>query len=283
MKPRYILTWCALAETLFVPKSSQSQELTTVRRDVQFSQSAPYASDAEITRRLGYRVAFPGYHVTNETFRIIAPQTYPTNVLWGLFVWISPNDDPGLPSDWERELANDHLVVASACRSGNQRHPLDRFRLALDATCNSCRQFKIDRQRIYVSGFSGGARIASMLGVGYADLFTGTLCVCGVNFYKGVPTLEQKYFPATYVPDPGVLLLAKRNGHFVLLTGETDPNRQITKDTMENGFKPNGFKNVLYVEVPGMSHAIPDATMLHRALVFLSGTNLPSPVPSVYR
>jgi len=53
-----------------------------------------------------------------------------------------------------------------------------------------------------------------MLGVGYADIFNGTLCVCGVNFYQNVPTLDQKFFPATYVPDPGVVLLARRSGRF---------------------------------------------------------------------
>jgi predicted esterase len=250
---------------------------------VRFSQSAPYGSEAELTRHLGYRVTFPEYQITNETFRIIAPEVYPTNAHWGLFVWISASDEPGIPPDWERELANHRLVFAGAYRSGNQRHPLDRFRLALDATCNTCRRFKIDRQRIYVGGFSGGARMASMLGVGYADIFGGALCICGVNFYQNVPTLEQKYFPATYVPDPAVALLAKRSGHFVLLTGENDPNRQITKDTAEHGFKPNGFKNVLYLEVPGMGHAMPETTILREALDFLSETNQAPRAPNIER
>jgi predicted esterase len=159
--------------------------------------------------------------------------------------------------------------MVSAYKSGNDRHPLDRFRLALDATCNMCRTYRIDRRRIFIGGFSGGARIASMLGVAYGDVFTGTLCVCGVNFYRALRSPEGEEYPATYSPDPGAWARAKQVGRFVLITGETDPNRRSTKCLAESGFKRDGFKNVRYLEVPGMGHATPDLGLFKSALEFL--------------
>jgi dienelactone hydrolase len=241
------------------------------RQEVQFTQTAPYSDGTNITRHFGYTVDLPAYAITNESFQIVIPRTYSTNGSWGLLVWISPSDDPDISLDWQEELKSQELLFVSARRSGNQRHPLDRFRLALDATCNVCRRYKVDRKRIYVGGFSGGGRMASMLGVAYADLFTGTLCVCGVNFYKEVGVAGGKYYPATFVPDPGVLLLGKRSGRFVLLTGENDQNRENTKSLSMSGFKREGFRNVLYLEVPGMGHAMPDVKVLRQSLDYLAG------------
>jgi predicted esterase len=140
--------------------------------------------------------------------------------------------------------------------------------LALDATCNMCRQYKVDRRRIYVAGFSGGARIASMLGVAYADVFTGTLCICGVNFYKDLIVDKGRYYPATFAPDPSVLLLGKQNSRFVLVTGEHDENRENTRSAL-SAFKREGFRQVVCFEVPGMSHAMAPGKTLGAALDYL--------------
>jgi predicted esterase len=239
-------------------------------REIRFSQTAPYSDQTNITRHFGYTVPLPTYVITNESFEVAVPDTYSTNGSWGLLIWIGPSDNPAVPAGWRAQLANHQLLFVSAHRSGNLRPPLDRFRLALDATCNMCRNYKIDRRRIYIGGFSGGARIASMLGVAYADIFTGTLCVCGVNFYKDISALEGQYYPATFTPDPGVLLLAKRNGRFVLLTGQYDENRENTQRLSTAGFKREGFRNVLYLEVPAMKHAMPSAEVLGTALEFLA-------------
>jgi hypothetical protein len=245
--------------------------MTLVRFDRHFEQTAPYSDATNITKHFGYTVPLPDYTITNETFLLNAPKETTTNQSWGVLIWISPSDDPGIPEEWVREVTEHHLLFAAARRSGNARHPLDRIRLALDATCNMCRQYKIDRSRIYVGGFSGGSRIASMLGVAYADIFTGTLCCSGVNFYTDVPAGGGKYYPGTFVPDPGVLLQAKRKGRFVLLTGEHDENRENTERVSTKGFKSEGFRNVLYLEIAGLRHEMPTATDLGTALDFLAG------------
>jgi len=258
----------ALAAGVAAVHAAVLNPVASPRTDVQFSQSAPYVSLPGLRKHLGYPGPLPAYHVSNEVFQVIVPTSYSTNQTWGLLVWVSAADEPRVPRDWDAELSVHRLLVVSAHHGGNERDTVDRFRLALDATCNICRRYTIDPKRIYVGGFSGGARIASMLGVAYADLFCGTLCVCGVDFYQPIPAAGGGYYLANYMPDPGVLLLAKKR-RYVLLTGQNDINRDNTRSTSDNGFKRAGFKNVLYLEVPGMSHALPARPTLKTALDYL--------------
>ena len=111
--------------------------------------------------------------------------------------------------------------------------------------------------------------MASMIGVAWPDVFTGTFCVCGANFYRDVESAAGGYYGAAYTPDPRYLPLAKRARRFVLLTGEHDMNRENTKILMEKGFLQDGFSQVLYLELPGMKHTIPGAVDLNTALDYL--------------
>ena len=188
-----------------------------------------------------------------------------------MFVWVSPGDRPTVPEDWQQVLEQHRLLFVGAYNSGNPRHLLDRFRLALDATFNVQQAMKIDRRRIYVSGFSGGGRVASMLGVACPDIFAGAIPICGVDFYMPVPAGPGQFFPASYVPQPHQVHLAKTNSHFVLITGETDGNRLNTDCVYREGFRKNGFAHVNYMEVPGMGHAIPAGTWLDKALRSMEG------------
>ena len=270
MKPkRFACLVVVLGCVLACVAQGRGQSASWSCEEHQFTNSAPYAAAGEITRHFGYAVALPQYDLKVEKFRVLVPREESTNRTLGLLVWISPENEAQVPDALALELAPHRLLVVSAYRSGNDRHPLDRFRLALDATSNLCRKYPVDRNRIYVGGFSGGGRIASMLGVAYGDIFTGTLCVCGVNFYRSLRGPQGEEYPAVYAPDPGAWARAKQTGRFAFITGETDPNRPNTNVLAQNGFRRDGFKNVLYVEVPGMGHEVPDSQVFRKALDFL--------------
>jgi hypothetical protein len=253
-----------------------------------FTNSAPYASISELSRRMGGPLGSPPYDLSREGFRVIAPESLSTN--WGLFVWISPGHDAYIPRDWEPVFAEHQLVFAAPYQSGNNRELADRFRLALDAVFNLSRQYGIDRKRIFVGGFSGGGRMASMLAIAYADIFAGAFCVCGVNFCQEVTFTSEEgsaipgsglgagqvrpsptvRFPASFRPPQPMQDLAKRNARLFLLTGSTDENRLNTKALYEAGFKRVGFRHLQYRDIPGFGHAIPKAAELEKALSFLS-------------
>jgi hypothetical protein len=235
-----------------------------------FLETAPYSTPEEVARRFGFVQPAPSYDVQREKFKLLVPDTYTTNGGWGVLVWVSPGDDAYVRKDWAPELAKHRLLFVGACNAGNNRNPIDRIRLALDAAFNVSRRFGVDGKRIYVGGLSGGGRIASMLGIAYGDIFKSALCICGVNFYKNVPASGGKFYPATYVP-PQELVLEARKNRFVLLTGEEDMNRQATKDTWIGGFRASGFQNVLCLDVKSMKHELPGAPVLNTALNYLDG------------
>jgi predicted peptidase len=197
------------------------------------------------------------------------PKNYRSEEAWGLFVWISASDSPKIPAEWETVLAVRKLLFVGAFQSGNPRNIFDRMRLAVDANVGMRKRYRIDPRRVYVSGFSGGARVASMLGVAFADLFTGTLPFMGVNFYTELPAENGKQFGISYIPDDHALAIAKKQCRYVLVTGENDFNRVNTRSAEENGFRKEGFTSVLCLEVPGLGHAMPPAEWLEKGLEFL--------------
>ena len=258
------LSWRLPAQPTNVP------HIKPGRRDAQFQLSAPYSSGDEIRRRFHIQARVRAYDILKERFEIIVPQGYSPQTNWGLFVWVSPSDSPRIPEEWAATLDRRGFLFIGAYGGGNERDALDRFRLAVDASLNMRQRFRVDPKRIYVSGFSGGGRVASMLGVGYADIFTGTIPICGVNFYAPVSTAEGQTFEGSYTSDPVLAALARKNNRFALVTGEADPNRTSTLAICEQGFKKFGFDHVLYLEVPGMGHAMPSGEWLEKALDFLA-------------
>src|SRR5262245_415207 len=238
--------------------------------DVTFDTSSKDLCDPEeVKARFRASDKIAPYDLKQEQFKIVVPKSYAHAAKWGLFVYISADDSPGLPAEYEPLLEKRKLLAVAAHKSGNGRNIFDRFRLAIDAAVNLQKRFNLDAGRIYVSGFSGGARTASMLAVAYADLFSGAIPLCGVNFYTEIPSDPGKHWPVGYIPVNEALAIAKAKGRYVLVTGEKDFNLANTKAVYEHGFKKEGFKNAKLIEVPGMSHSPAPADWLDKGLDFL--------------
>lgn len=244
---------------------------TPGRHTIQFSKSAIQSNADEVKWRL-HSIENPGtFDITKERFQLIIPTNYKADEQWGLFIWIGAGNAPNIPPPWETVLASRKLLFVGAHESGNKRDIFDRIRMAIDASVEMRRQYRIDERRVYVAGFSGGARVASMVGVAFADVFTGAMPFMGVNFYTELNGDDGKRFGITYIPDDEVLKIAKAKCRYVLVTAEKDFNRSETHAAKEQGFRKEGFANVLCLEVPGIGHAMPDAKWLKRGLSFLDG------------
>jgi dienelactone hydrolase len=239
--------------------------------DLVFTEAAEESSSAELKRRFHAAKDAPAYDIAKEKFRAIVPATYRhDDAAWGLFVWVDSGPQPGLPGGWGAVLAEKRLICVAALESGNQRDLFDRCRMAVDAAHNMRKRFHIDPDRVYVSGMSGGGRVSSMLGVAYADVFAGTFPFMGTNFYKPIPTGEpNKVWLPMYEPDPRILASAKTRNRYVLMTGETDFNRENTQRIVKDGFKAEGFRHTLYIEVPGVGHQRPPAEWLAKGIKYL--------------
>jgi predicted esterase len=263
---RYLIALPFLATLSFAADASKPG----VRSPITFKVSPPVSDNAQLKMRMHAAETPPPFDISMEKFDIIVPKKYKKGDPYGLFIWISPSNAPSLPPEWEPVLAEKKLIFVGAHNSGNNREVFARMRMAVDANDNLRELYDIDDKRVYVSGFSGGARVASMLGVTYADMFTGAIAFMGVNFYTDIVTLDKtEVFEARYIPHDEIAALAKTDCRYVLVTGEKDFNLKGTSAVFENGFKKEGFKAVELMNIPGQGHQPPKAEWLKKAIEFL--------------
>jgi predicted esterase len=261
-------------------KNSDDDKVEPGKRGViRFSESPIQSSDKEqVALRLSAAESPPDFDITQEEFEILVPEDYDPRQPHGLFIWISAGKNPTIPADWEPVLAENKLIFIGARNSGNPRNIFDRIRLAIDANHGLRQKYNIDGRRVYLSGFSGGARVASMAGVAWAEMFSGTICFMGVNFYTDIEAEDGKLYGLNYLPDDTVVGLAKQHCRYVLVTGEKDFNRPNTRGVYENGFQKEGFEHIKLIDIPQQGHTLPAAKSLQQAIEFLDEGKPPAPV-----
>ena len=171
-------------------------------------------------------------------------------------VYISPMETGRIPGTWKDVLAASNLIWIGANRSGNQVRVARRVSYAMVAPAVVARDYQVDSSRVYVSGFSGGGRVASMVAPEYPQVFKGAIFICGVNFWGN--------------REPARLETVQAN-RYVFLTGRKDFNRQETR-TAYRSYQRAGVEGVLLMDISGMDHRNPSAAKLTQAIAFLDDT-----------
>jgi poly(3-hydroxybutyrate) depolymerase len=216
------------------------------------------------------------YNLADETFEVYVPADYTGKEPYGLFVWVNPGPDGKVHGSWAKVLDKHKLIWVGANNSGNNRSGWIRMGLALDAVNYMPTKYNIDKNRVYVSGASGGGRCSSMLGVAYPEYFTGgSYPIIGCNFYRRVEVSAggvgkgAEFYPQSFKRPAAKLwdAVTKERRH-AYLTGDNDPNRQQTELNYKAA-KKDGFKHITYIQVPGMGHQPPDAEWFEKGIVAL--------------
>ena len=146
-----------------------------------------------------------------------------------------------MPEGWEAALDRYNLVWVGAKDAGNEVHVARRVICALLAPLIAAQVVAIDPSRIFLSGFSGGGRVASMMMPLYPGRFAGALFICGAN-------------PLFVVSPEGVSGLDHRP--LVFLTGTGDFNLEDTRLAVST-FQQAGLSRAELVVVEGLGHALP--------------------------
>lgn len=254
-----------LALILQTPDSAaQFPPFRTGLSDLNLTVSSPFSGTNTLQSRIGYVSRRSTYNPAREVYRVIVPQNYTHARTWGLFIWIDMMDSPRFPRDWPSVLAQKGFVTVLLANAGNRRSSGDRIRMALDARHHMPRLFNIDHSRIIVSGWSGGARIASVLGVAYGDQFPNCVPMMGCVFYEQIPLGRNRFFPVAYTPNAAIVNRAKNN-RFIIVTSQGDALGLECRLVYEHGFKANGFTDTRLVSVPTAS-SLPNGQWLGRIL-----------------
>jgi len=169
----------------------------------------------------------------------------------GVFVYVSPRNSGKIDPRWRAVMDQQNLVYIAARDSGNRKPVNRRMVLAIMAIRALARKIPFASDRIIVSGFSGGGRVASMLASQYPGAFSGALYICGVNPFKKKTTDVER--------------LAQNR--FVFLSGTRDFNLADTRRVYHQ-YLATGAQSKLMV-VRDMTHELPDTKVLTEALEFL--------------
>src|SRR5258708_2602081 len=202
---------------------------TGLQSDVVFSDYSPLSSSAEVLHRLlsplnaaEVRKRLAHSTVTlrdqpidlaQERFTIYVPSHLPTQG-YGLLVFIPPWENAMLPRGWAATLDRRGVIFVSASNSGNAANILDRRDpLALLAAHNIMQRFRVDPERIYIGGFSGGSRVALRLALGFPDVFRGAFLNAGSD-----PIGDAQ----TPLPPPELFSRFQEMTRIVYITGQND-------------------------------------------------------------
>ena len=123
-----------------------------------------------------------------ETFHIRLPADFTPQASYGVVVFISgPQSKMGCPATWIPVPDEYKLIYVAPQNAGNKESLGLRDARALTSALLIKKYYLIDPKRIYVAGYSGGARVAGMTGFKHPETWRGTIQSCGADFYKPVP------------------------------------------------------------------------------------------------
>ncbi|MGN6513655.1 MAG: hypothetical protein ACTHKZ_08825 [Lysobacteraceae bacterium] len=212
---------------------------------------------ARYVDRAGEGLATQSIQVGEETFDLFVPGS-PGEAGYGVLVYVWPGDGISMPVSWRRQFEARHLIFIAARRSGNDENVLDRrVPLALHGLGYVTRHFRVDPQRVYVGGFSGGSRVAQKLALGYPDVFRALLLTGG----------SDAIGTAGFVPpDRERMRLFQRRLRIVFATGTMDwPNR--TKDARTRAsFEAFCVRGMQMVAPSRTGHWVPEDGVMERVL-----------------
>ncbi len=187
-------------------------------------------------------------------WEVFVPSSYNPENPPGVMVYVSPeNHMKNVPASWTGVMEQNNLIWIAATMSGNTVLTGRRILKALMALPLIQESYKINQNRFYVSGFSGGGRIASIIAKEFPHLFKGAIYNCGVNYW------DRKA--------PSRLDLIQKN-RYVFITGTDDFNLEDTKNVYRK-YKKAGVKNVKLMIITRMPHSNPSRVKFNQAVKYL--------------
>jgi pimeloyl-ACP methyl ester carboxylesterase len=269
-----ILLWLGLIILPIPAIADTVAGLTGLQNDLVFSDYSQLSSSAELLHRLlsplnAVQVRKRLSHVAlrdqsidlkQERFTAYVPSQAPTRG-YGLLVFVPPWENAMLPRGWAAILDRRGVIFVSAANSGNAANILDRRDpLALLAAHNIMQRFRVDAERVYIGGFSGGSRVALRLALGFPDLFRGAFLNAGSD------PIGDAQVP---LPPPELLSRFQEMTRIVYISGQKDAVN-VDKDTASTQSLLEWCAFDWYVErSPWTGHEVAGPAALDRALEML--------------
>lgn len=190
---------------------------------------------------------------------------------YGVLVFIPPTPSWQVPRSYIAVLEARGIIWVAARKSGNAQNVFERrMPLALHALAWAEAHYRINPKRRYISGFSGGGRVAQRVALAFPDVFSGAMLIAGSD------PLDEN---GAVIPSPDLFRLFQTRTRIAHVTGANDlVNRahdRRTRDVMQRYCVAHLFKHVQ----SRTDHWIPPKRGFAKALADI---DLERPAPADY-
>ena len=195
------------------------------------------------------------YDSTKQSYELFLPPRKDAKAAVGAVVFVSAGDEPGGWKAFEPACKQLGLAFVGVRGAGNNVPGPRRCRIVLDCLDDLRRQMPLDPDRTYISGFSGGGRIACGIAFALPELFGGLLPVGAAGDLRAEPWLRHR-------------AVARLSA--ALVAGDTDFNRGEVERWKGPYWAGVGVRTKVWVQ-PKTGHALPPPATLLEALKWLEG------------
>lgn len=200
----------------------------------------------------------------NERMLVRLPRAYSPIRPAGLIVWASPTDRGEPPARYHAIADEMNFVLAGAANVGNERPLAERLQLALDVVQTVRERFHIARERIYITGLSGGGKVSTILWSGASDVFFGAIPIAGTGHWEETPARGGVRWPRLFGRPDAAALTVLKSHRLAQVTGSEDFNRESVMD-YTRAMEADGLAVRLF-DVEGMGHELPPEASLRDAI-----------------
>lgn len=202
--------------------------------------------------------------LSDEAVLIRLPANMDPRIARGLVVYVHPGPQSGIPEAMHDALDELGFIAVAPDNVPNDRHRTDRMQLTLDAIATACDRYVIDPDRIYVTGVSGGGKIASHTWACAPDIIDGVVAIVGVGSYENMKRSDGKYWRGDFEKPLGPQLKHLKAGRLVAITGSEDGNQDYIQRALAV-MKGDGL-TVRLDDFEGMGHEMATAERFTDAL-----------------
>jgi len=186
------------------------------------------------------------------SWSIFVPEAYdPTNPP-GVLVYISTSSKGTPPRAWYRVFEQENIIYISANGAGNSALTDRRMANTILALNYVQSHYKTDPNKTLLSGFSGGARVSSLITEFMPGIFNGVIFIGGAFKWKGTNTSMQE---------------ALTGGTYVFVTGSGDQARAEVKKTFRQ-YRTIDEAKVKLIDIKGLGHNLPKMSQFKKTLSF---------------
>jgi len=195
----------------------------------------------------------PKFDSTKQSFDVYLPPRKDLKAPIPAILFVSAGNEAAGWKSFEPICTKLGIAYIAVRGAGNNVPTPKRCRIVLDCLDEVRRQVPLDPDRTYITGFSGGGRIACSIAFALPEQFGGMIPLCAGGDLREEPWLRRR---------------AVDRLSAALITGSTDFNRGEIEQWKGPLWNELGLRSRVWVQA-GMGHAIPNATTLGEAIAWL--------------